>query len=411
MSSFENFVSWWERIVYVALCLSIALVGIGPSDAVYETAGVSAWSVSRTTFFFWLIGKFMTWARHGRPKLGLDTVPIPLPVLVFFSLVTISLLPDFHNTGDYRYFFFGSMHYLMILDVFSKPERSRLAYLLLALLPGVLLVRGLWHDPSVLGATDMRRFGYPLPHPNIAGYLFAMSLPLCAAVAFAERGRLRCLSIIAGSAQLLALALTYSRGSWLGFLISIICLGVALKRKAVGIILGLIAIAFSVATPLRDRVISLLQPRTDVAISERLESIEAGLRVGLEYPILGVGYGRGRLREGLRELYGDEPGGIHRIAHTHNLYVELFAATGSLGLGSLLWLLAQAVYQTVAMARRLDGAGRVYQFGIAASLVAFAATGFGDVPFYHHSVRILFFTLLALAHLGCRNIDSARNGL
>jgi putative inorganic carbon (HCO3(-)) transporter len=236
-----------------------------------------------------------------------------------------------------------------------------------------------------------------------------MTLPLCAAVAFAEKGRLRCLSIISGSAQLMALALTYSRGSWLGFLISIICFGGALNRKGAGIFLVMLALAVSLATPLRDRVMSLLQPRTDVAISERLDSIEAGIQVGLAHPILGVGYGRGRLREGLRELYGDAPGGIHRIAHTHNLYIELFAGIGVLGLASFLWLLGQALFRTVAAARGLEGANRTFQFGIAASLVAFAATALGDVPFYHHSVRILFFTLLALAHLGCRNIDSSRN--
>jgi putative inorganic carbon (HCO3(-)) transporter len=128
-------------------------------------------------------------------------------------------------------------------------------------------------------------------------------------------------------------------------------------------------------------------------------AIDAGLKLGLNHPVLGVGYGRGRLREGLAEL---ERGGvldIGHIAHTHNMYVELFAQTGLLGLGTFLWLLFQAVSQTLSSASRFENADRVFALGIAAAWIAFAVTGLGDVPFYHHEIRIMFFTLLALTHL------------
>jgi hypothetical protein len=78
------------------------------------------------------------------------------------------------------------------------------------------------------------------------------------------------------------------------------------------------------------------------------------------------------------------------------MYVELFAQTGLLGLGTFLWLLCHSLSKTLSAAGRLDGANRVFQLGIAATWIAFAVTGLGDVPFYHHEIRILFFTLLAL---------------
>ena len=46
-----------------------------------------------------------------------------------------------------------------------------------------------------------------------------------------------------------------------------------------------------------------------------------------------------------------------------------------------------------------ENAAEYSQLGIAAAWIAFAVTGLGDVPFYHHEIRILFFTLLALTHL------------
>ena len=51
---------------------------------------------------------------------------------------------------------------------------------------------------------------------------------------------------------------------------------------------------------------------------------------------------------------------IGHIAHTHNMYVELFAQTGLLGLGTFLWLLCHTFSKTLGSASRLDGANRVF---------------------------------------------------
>ena len=322
---------------------------------------------------------------------------IPIPLVLFFTFVTISLVPNFHRIGDYRYFFLGSMHYLMILDFSSDRKRWRLIFYLLALSPVLLAARGILYDPLVLELDQMRRFGYPLPHPNIAGYLFAMTLPLCLAIAVSERGRMRVLSLLSGSGQLLALILTYSRGSWLGWGASILSFGVMLKRwREIWVILTVVGILLSLATPLQERLFSLVSPQTDFSIKERMQAMAAGLKLGLEHPVLGVGYGRSQLRAGIREQQENAATEYTHIAHTHNMYVELFAQTGLLGLGAFLWLLCHTFSKALSAAGQLDEASRIFHLGIVAAWIAFAVTGLGDVPFYHHEVRILFFTLLAL---------------
>jgi O-antigen ligase len=396
----DKLIAWWGKGLFLSLCASIVLLGTGPLESSLPGASVSAWSVSRTTFFLWLIWKLSIWIRHGTAQLGFRKHLIPLPFLLFFAFVTLSLVPNFRGAGDYRYFFFGAMHYLMILDLFSDQKRWSLLFCLLALVPGLLAVRGILYDPLVLELDQMRRFGYPLPHPNIAGFLFAMTIPLCLAMAVGETSRLRVLSLFSCGAQLLALILTYSRGSWVGWGASMLFFAVMLKRRReIGVIVVVAGLLLSFATPLQDRLSTLVRPQTDFSINERLESMEAGLKLGLDHPVLGVGYGRGRLRAGLRQLHMDTITDIARIAHTHNVYVELFAETGLLGLGSFLWLLCQALSQTLSNASRFEGSNRVFQLGIAAAWIAFAVTALGDVPFFHHEIRILFFTLLALTHL------------
>jgi putative inorganic carbon (HCO3(-)) transporter len=220
---------------------------------------------------------------------------------------------------------------------------------------------------------------------------------------------MRVFSLLSCGVQLLALILTYSRGSWLGWSASVFSLGVMLKRwREIWVILTMVGLLLAFATPLQERLFTLFRPQTDFSINERMHAMDAGLKLGLNHPLLGVGYGRGRLREGLTEL---ERGGVLKIghiAHTHNMYIELFAQTGLLGLGTFLWVLFQAVSQTLSSASRFDNTGRIFALGIAAAWIAFVVTGLGDVPFYHHEIRILFFTLLALTHI-YSSAPSARN--
>ena len=393
----DKVTAWWGNGIFVALCVSLIFLGTGPIEWSVAGMGVSAWSVSRTTFFIWLIWRLVVWFRYGGAELAFFKRAVPIPLILFFIGVTISLVPSFYRLADYRYFFLGAMHYLMILDFCSDPKRWRLVFHLIALLPGLLAVRGIIYDPLMLEVDQMRRFGYPLPHPNIAGYLFTMTLPLCLAVAVSKKGRMLAFALLSGGVQLLALILTYSRGSWLGWLVSLFSFGVMLRRwREIWIILTLVALLLALATPLQERLFSLASPQTDFSINERIQAMQDGLKLGLERPFLGVGYGRGSLRAGLREQHRKEATEYTHIAHTHNMYIELFAQTGLLGLGAFLWLLCHTLCKTLGIASRLDDPDRVLQLGIAAAWIAFVVTGLGDVPFYHHEIRILFFTLLAL---------------
>src|ERR1051325_8682013 len=109
-------VEWWGQGVFFFLTASILLLGIGRFELPWVRTGFTAWSVSRTTFFFWLIRKITLWFRYGHGDVRWKQGWLLLPLLIFFGAVTFSLLPDFHEAADYRYFFFGLMHCLMVLD-------------------------------------------------------------------------------------------------------------------------------------------------------------------------------------------------------------------------------------------------------------------------------------------------------
>ena len=118
-------VDWWGKGVFVFLCTSILLLGVGRFALPLSGGRFSAWSVSRTTFFFWLIWKFLVWFQLGRHNPGLKKESFPIALITFFAVVTASLLPDFHEADDYRYLFFAVMHCVMVLDLFAEGERPK----------------------------------------------------------------------------------------------------------------------------------------------------------------------------------------------------------------------------------------------------------------------------------------------
>jgi O-antigen ligase len=403
----QKLLDWWEKGVFAGLCLSILLLGVGRIEFFAPKGSMSAWSVSRTTFFFWLIYRLFILLNRGRPRVDWAQLRPWAPLCSFFVIVTVSLLPNFRLAGDYRYFAFACAHALMVADLFAKPARRKWLLYALGVVPLVLVVRGFIHDPSVFSFAVASRFGFPLDHPNTAGYLLSMSVPLCLLAASAERGWWRGLASVSFAAQLPALLLTYSRGAWLGSSVAIIIFGALTKKwKFLIAILLLAAISVLVSPPLRQRGATLLQPSSDQSISDRVQLANDAIRLGIDKPILGVGYGRGRLKEALRQSYRGTVDENSPIWHTHNLYIELFAETGFLGLAVFLWLAGDILRRLMRSMRARSSPNALVGIALGAAWSAALVTGLGDVPFYHHETRIFFFSLIALAYLYARDASA-----
>jgi O-antigen ligase len=405
----QTFLGWWERCVRCALYASIFLLGVGRVEMVFLDRNMSAWSVSRTTLGFWVILKLLRIIHRGWPKYNPTALLQVAPLAAFFAAVTLSLLPDIRPTGDYRYLVFAIAHAVMVMDMFATPDRQRWLLRLLALSPVIFIVRGFAHDPSVFNFSLAFRFGYPLDHANTAGYLLAMSFPLCLYLVLGARGIWRWLAALSCLGQILALLLTYSRGAWLGWSAAMIFFGVATKHWKYLLVTLAIATACVLALPsLGQRVYSVIRPSEDRSIGERLTVLQGAIRLGLENPFLGVGYGRGRLKQELRRSDRDTFRKDVPIWHAHNVYAELLAETGLLGLGTFFWLILSTLYRLLRGALGRSSAERLVGVTIAASWTAAAVSGLSDIPFYHHEPRIFFFSLFALASLYCRqgNVNS-----
>ncbi|HEY7162951.1 MAG TPA: O-antigen ligase family protein [Candidatus Binatia bacterium] len=394
----DKFLEFYGRALFVFLLAATALIGTGGFDF-GGGPGISCWSVSRTTFFFWLIWKIMVAVRTGNWYAGWFPTPIFLLLLSFFLVVTVSLIPDFRwSIGDFRYLFFGCVHAVMIMDLFCDEPRLNYLVVVLGIVPGMLFVRGVLADPELLLFHEMRRLGDPLDHANTAGYVLSMSLPLAITIVALARGRFRWVAGASVAAQFAALVLTYSRGAWLGAAAG--CSLVSILRKSwkpIAVAALTAMLCFGLIKPLRERFLTFVDPRTDYAMNERVHVMRDAFAVGVHNPVLGVGYGRGRLKQALRSKYVGTERFNQPIWHAHNLYVELFAETGILGLAVFIALIVRTGYELRRAVLREAAERRTRAVGLAGAWTAAVITAIGDIPFYHHETRIFFFTLLGVA--------------
>ncbi len=399
----EKFLDFWQRCIFGALYLAIVFLGIGGIESSMTGLRMSAWSISRTAFGFWILLKLTLWIRTGGLNISRPALIWFAPLVLFFAVVSISLLPNFRFAGDYRYLAFAVGHAVMVVDVFAHGDRQKWLLPTMAVAPIVLVMRGFADAPEIFNFNLTYRFDYPLDHANSAGYLLAMTIPLCLIVAVAESGWRRWLAAFSCLAQMLALVLSYSRGAWMGWIAAMLLFGVAAKQwKSLLVVLLIVGAGVVMLPALRQRVATVIKPESDPSLSDRMRLARDAFELGLDHPILGVGYGRGRLKAGLGNQYAGTASEGSPVWHTHNVYIELFAETGLLGMGAFIWLVLSTLWRVLRSAAARPSPQRLIGFAIAASWTAAAISGLGDVPFYHHTPRVFCFSLFVLAYFYCR---------
>mgnify|MGYP002640910917 CR=1 FL=1 len=195
----------------------------------------------------------------------------------------------------------------------------------------------------LVGASSTNRVSGPINDPNYYALIMSVLVPLALDRIWHEKNRwMKAFSIWAFVATAAAVMLTYSRS---GFVILVFVLGLMFLYRApnfknflILLLISLVLIQF-VPTQYTDRLESLTSflpgsnnnLREDAAIRGRASELLVGWNMFLDHPILGVGYDNYPIyyQQYSRQV-GLDPRAEERSAH--NLYIEILAETGIVGL-------------------------------------------------------------------------------
>lgn len=232
---------------------------------------------------------------------------------------------------------------------------------------------------EVAGATLFRAIGL-FPDPHIFGFYLAFVTPLAL---LSRRKLFKAFGVLFA----LVLLLTFSRAAYfgaIGALVSYLTL-MAAERKAQKITFFLAALFFSLSvlglalTPFGSRFFSSFNV-LEGSVAGRLEIWREATSVISEHSLLGVGLGS--------YAAATEPGADYRLPiYVHNLYLDIAAELGLVGLGLWISIIALALMYSFKNA----------QYPLFFTLVWFSIQSFFDTPFF--SVHILpllmiFFSLI-----------------
>lgn len=249
-----------------------------------------------------------------------------------------------------------------------------------------------------------------LPDPISLGHVLAISLPLAGALAVSCQTLARRLAFIcAGGLIALALALTFSRMSWIGASLGILVTLWALPARrrtmalagtaAVVAIVAAVALAYGGAS-LRTRFASVANPTARTVATaegdrERLALWQAALTVAGGHPVFGVGFGE------IRPALAAHASGVKPGTTAHSTYLQVLAETGVVGALALVLLLVGTARDLVRgfLRQRLLAAGLVGSF---AALLACWTT---DYTVRYPQVAALVAVLFGIAAGLARSTD------
>ena len=256
----------------------------------------------------------------------------------------------------------------------------------------------------VSGGDVVERVQGSFGHPNEYGGFLAVLIPLALGIAASRSFSARARSF-AGTALLLAvpaLFYSYARGPVLALTAGLMIWVAVLRPKLALPVAAVIAVgAILVAPPaLKER----FSESTGGDVTLRSDIWRGALTIYSDHPVLGVG--PNNFAEAYSALPTELPGAAQRrLLHTsqilvppyaENLYLNILAEQGIVGLTALLVFLVGALLTVYRGARVRDPRGRAVCFGAGAGLLVRACHGVVQVTLFTEIAPPLF-ALLALA--------------
>jgi O-antigen ligase len=283
-------------------------------------------------------------------------------------------------------------------------------------------------SPRILGLRPIRgRFGEEVRlaslfgDPNVFGAFLVVAVPFAVlGAARLPNRRLRWLSGGIAFVLLLALWLSFSRGSWIALVLGVVTMLALIDRRALLICLLLAVTSFGTAVvmPRNLLVPDQRRPRLVESTVDRVGAIGVGgdlrtlfviqsLPIMRDHPLLGVGPGRfgGAVAFNygtpIYDEYGFRPLFWNPAQRTvDNFWLHLLVETGVLGVVAFLAAALIPGLRILGAARRSLGWRRILLGGIATATAAMAVSSGTTMLLEANSIGFAFWFLLGIGGLG-----------
>jgi len=360
---------------------------------------------------------FLVW---GVRREGWMRTPVDVPALVWLLALVLASTFSLDPGQSFPRVAKGLLFLLVPVAAYhgrdERLARRAVTVLLVSAVAAALFALGRFvlagpHFPNrVKGAV-----GHPLTYGG-QGMLFAS---LATAIAIRCRGRWRAGALAALVVLLPALAGTYTRSAWIGYVAALaVIVAFTRARWLCGVAGGVAALALVLPGVYRARAFSILDPQSPWN-RERVHMWDAGLRMFRDHPWTGVGL---QDLHSIYEVY-KPPGAVEPAGHLHSVYVQVAATMGIVGLAALAFLvvgLMRAASRAFLEWRRTAARDRspsgdfaaAISLGVSAAFVGFLVSGLMEWNLGDEELLDLLCVLVGIAFgaVGWARHRAARGG-
>jgi putative inorganic carbon (HCO3(-)) transporter len=370
-------------LLFVA-CLpwSIATMSIGAG--ICATLSVAAWIAERKSWPAW------------------ERTPVDVAALGWLAALVIVTLFAIVRAGSLPRITKGLMPALVGLAAYHAANRARgrralAVYLTMASLVA-LLGFAIWVAQGHTFSSRAR--GFAGHYMTFAGQLL-IEIPLALGVALTAREpRWRAGGWLSALLGFAALAVTFTRSAWVGVLVSCTALLAAVMPWGLALLaVAAMAAWFFAPGAWHARLHSIGDPNNPWN-RERVIMWHAGWHMFRDRPITGVGL------QDLKPLYlvYRTAGSTEVVGHLHNVYVQIAATMGVVGLVAFAWLytaLLRTASAGIAFLRRAswrgEGVAAGVRLGVTAALLGFLVAGLFEWNFGDEELLYPLYTLVGIA--------------
>lgn len=194
---------------------------------------------------------------------------------------------------------------------------------------------------------------------------------------------------------LLALILTQTRSSWLGFLAGSVVIGIVKnKTLLIGVVLTIVLFFLFAPNTFTARALSIVDPSHPSNLT-RINMITTGWRMFLDYPLFGTG------DIDLKKLYVTytDPIDPAEGGHLHNNFMTLLVTLGGVGFIAVIALFIKIFLAEWNIVQRLRNSGLygTAALGCFAAYVGFQVNGLFEWNFGDHEIAVLLWFSVGLA--------------
>ncbi|MBI4782056.1 MAG: putative bicarbonate transporter, IctB family [Oscillatoriophycideae cyanobacterium NC_groundwater_1537_Pr4_S-0.65um_50_18] len=369
---------------------------------------------------FWLL---LTLSDEGE---GDRLTPIHLLVLLYWGIATVATAMSPVRVAAFEGWTKLTL-YIILFALMARVLRSPrirsvviLVYLLVALLVSVVGLRqwffgatalATWVDQESTLAGTTRVYSF-LGNPNLlAGYILPAVIFSAAACFAWKRWLPKALALSMWVINASCLILTFSRGGWIGLVVSSFVLLMLLiywfsrylprfwriwsLPIALGVSMAVVIFAVVAVDPLRDRVMSMFAGREDSSNNFRINVWMAVIEMIRDRPILGIGPGN----DAFNKVYPRYQQAGYTALSAYSIPLEIAVETGLVGLTCFLWILLVAFNQGWVQVHKLRQVANREAFWLIAAFATMMGMlfhGLVDTVWYRPQVSTLWWLMLAL---------------